>query len=653
MKLLEATVSFNLSALGILLVLGFFYRRSGRSPLRKYQILLAIIWLVAVSALCSVGTTLLGKSSGWGRELLSQTYFTAHWLLIFAMGLYIQALTDYDLSRKKQLIPWLVLTVVSLLLGSLSGGRVYRLGADGRWIRGTLAWAGDVLGLAKFALLFYMTYRSWKAISMQERVFTVAMLYALTITAALSVPRMENFVTALCVLLRQLSAPGRQQMEDPTTGMLNQQGFTEFVNPALSMQWEFPVGFLMVDNFYALENTYGYTQLTPRLVQLSDFLKGHTGVVFARVERGVFSFVPASFRPGAEWELLLRDLEETALTSRLYQRTAGPQIQVKVGVVHCPREADSIRSLAQMFDMAARYRTPKGKQVTWLDEEDLHYLQRRRQLEQLVRTAVEDGRVSMVYQPVFDVKNQCFCGAEALMRMQTEAFGSVAPAEFIPIAQETGSIYQLSRFAVDTVCRTLRSADWTALGLQWVSVNLSAADCAGEDFAARLLEDIRRSGVKPERLGIELSEAALNALPAGRLGALEDLSQAGVNVMLDDFGTDGGSLNQLCAAPVRIVKMDKSLVDYAASVVKLDRSLLADSGSNAGRLTLENAICTVRRLGKKVLAEGVETREQAEYLTELGVDYMQGYYYARPMDSKSLESFFRDALRLIPIQPVP
>ncbi len=213
--------------------------------------------------------------------------------------------------------------------------------------------------------------------------------------------------------------------------------------------------------------------------------------------------------------------------------------------------------------------------------------------------------------------------------MDTPRLGAVSPAEFIEVAEENGTVIQLTRFAVETVCRMIRSADLQRLGVRHIHINLSLIDCEQENLAAQILEAVRKNGIERHLISVEITETAFGKLSDSILANLTGLSEAGVSIMLDDFGTGYSNLSRLYSMPLDVVKVDKSLVDNMLT-------------SEPARIVLENTIQMIKSLNKKVLVEGVETKEQADFLIGLGIDFIQGYYYAKPMDAEQLEALFRE-----------
>ena len=635
---MQPNIWFNVCALWILIVLIGLYYVKFKAPFKKYCIFLAMSWMSLVSTVASLCNNVLpGNVPVWVLQISNCTYFVAHGLLLPSLLLYVHSLTDHSLSDWKRLVPWMVPAAFSMLLivTSWYSDSLFWLDDGGVYHRGSMIWLLYlVTGFDYLGILVHLA-RSWRVIAPGERnsvaIFLTISLAAVLLQLVCPWLLVENFASALCVMMFQLTVQNPELILDGRSGMLNKQGFSNLLAPMFDHYRSFQVGFLMVDNYHELEKVYGYTRLESRIGVLESFLKQHPGVVFARLDSDLFCFLPDNQQSGQNWTNLLQDLDGDALMTHLRHRRIGVRVQMKMGVISCPKEAESFGTLLELFDMAARLPMASGQDAFRLSSVDVQNLRRRKLIEEKVRSAVKDNSLSMVYQPIYDIRAKRFCSAEALMRMYTEKTGSVSPAEFIRIAEENGAILKLTRFAVETVCRFLRTAELEKLGLHWMNINLSVVDCAQENLSSRMLDIIHSYQVEPGMISAEITETAFTSMPDSVLANLTELSRAGVTIMLDDYGTGYSNLNRLCSMPLDVVKLDKSLVDHVCT-------------SEAARIVMENTVSMMKRLNKKVLVEGVETKEQSDYLISLGVDYFQGYYYARPMDAVHLQELFQSQL---------
>ena len=640
---MQPNIWFNVCALCILSALIGLYYVKFKAPFKKYYIFLAMSWMALVSTVASLCNNVLpGHVPVWVLQISNCTYFVSHGMLLPSLLLYVHSLTDHSLSDWKRLVPWMVPAAFSMLLilTSWYSDSLFWLDDGGVYHRGSMIWLLYLVTAFDYLGILVRLVRSWRVIAPGERV-SVGIFLAISLTAVflqLVFPWLlvENFASALCVMMFQLTVQNPELILDGSSGMLNKQGFSNLLAPMFDQSRSFQVGFLMVDNYHELEKVYGYTRLESRIGVLVSFLKQHPGVVYARLDSDLFCFLPENQQSDQSWTNLLQDLDEDALMTHLRRRRIGVRVQMKMGVINCPKEAESFGALLGLFDMAARLPMSNGQDAFRLSPVDVQNLRRRKLIEEQVRSAVKDNSLSMVYQPIYDIRAKRFCSAEALMRMYTEKTGSVSPAEFIRIAEDNGAILKLTRFAVETVCRFLRTAELEKLGLNWMNINLSAVDCAQENLSSRMLEIIHNYQVEPGMISAEITETAFTNMPDSVLANLTELSRAGVTIMLDDYGTGYSNLNRLCSMPLDVVKLDKSLVDHVCT-------------SESARIVMENTVSMMKRLNKKVLVEGVETKEQSDYLISLGVDYFQGYYYARPMDAVHLEELFQSQLE--PVAP--
>jgi EAL domain-containing protein (putative c-di-GMP-specific phosphodiesterase class I) len=226
-------------------------------------------------------------------------------------------------------------------------------------------------------------------------------------------------------------------------------------------------------------------------------------------------------------------------------------------------------------------------------------------------------------------------GAEALVRWHHPEHGLMPPERFIPVAEETGLIVPLGEWVIDEACCALRALD--ALGIEdfVISVNLSARQLRQRQFVDRLAATLQRHGVRPGSLELEVTESQLMDHPDDALQALAGLKALGVRLSIDDFGTGYSSLSHLQKFPVDYIKIDKSFLHNVSNV-----------GGDGDAVITRAIIALGHNLKLKVIAEGVETREQLTFLRDHGCDEMQGFYFSPAISQKGLESMVGNDARL-------
>ncbi|GLQ54048.1 putative bifunctional diguanylate cyclase/phosphodiesterase [Devosia nitrariae] len=236
----------------------------------------------------------------------------------------------------------------------------------------------------------------------------------------------------------------------------------------------------------------------------------------------------------------------------------------------------------------------------------------RRRLDLALRRALDENQFHLLFQPQMDLKSGAMVGVEALVRWQSPELGLVSPADFIPVAEETGVIVALGDWVMREACR--QAAEWASTVN--ISVNVSSIQFRLGNVVGTVKRALAESGLAPERLDIEITESVFIDNDETMRGTLESLRALGVTIALDDFGTGYSSLSYLSKLPVDRIKIDQAFI-----------RTLPDPHNEA---IVESIVLMARRLEKTVVAEGVETEEQRAYLAGIGVELVQGYLFGRP-----------------------
>jgi EAL domain-containing protein (putative c-di-GMP-specific phosphodiesterase class I) len=247
-----------------------------------------------------------------------------------------------------------------------------------------------------------------------------------------------------------------------------------------------------------------------------------------------------------------------------------------------------------------------------------------------VRRAVAAGEFHLVYQPVVDLATGLLTGVEALIRWDHPRRGPVSPAEFIPVAERTGLIVPLGRWVMEEACRQARV--WQDAGLDLhVAINLSPIQFGDAGLVDDLRDIVRRQGVDPARLVLEITESVFIDNAADAVTTMRAIGDLGVALALDDFGQGYSSLSYLKMLPIQLVKIDRAFVDG------LPRS-------PADQAIVRAVVSLASELGMAVLAEGVETLDQLAHVRRLGCGSVQGYLFSRPVPAERIAAFAGSAM---------
>src|SRR4051794_13652188 len=371
---------------------------------------------------------------------------------------------------------------------------------------------------------------------------------------------------------------------------------------------------LDLDRFKEVNDLFGHaagdTVLQTVAARVNDILRERE--LMARLGGDEFAILmPGIANPAAAGRLAETILEALRINSDAPETNA---ISASIGIAVCPDDATSRETLLTQADTALYRAKTEGRNTYRFFEAGMgDEVRERRLLEHDLRLAIARDELRLVYQPQADIQSKAVTGFEALLRWKHPVRGDISPAIFIPIAEETGSILEIGDWVMKSACR--EAATWTQP--LSVAVNVSAVQLYNADFVRELHQILLETGLPPSRLEIEITETALVRDFNRALTTLRLIKALGIRIAMDDFGTGYSSLSNLRAFP-----FDK---------IKIDGSFIKSVNTNDQAATIVRAVLGLGRgLGLPVLAEGVETKAELNFLQEELCDIAQGYLLGRP-----------------------
>lgn len=419
---------------------------------------------------------------------------------------------------------------------------------------------------------------------------------------------------------------------DPLTDLPNRILVMDRLEQALHMaehnENRVAVMFIDLDNFKNINDTLGH--------ELGDQLLQQTAT---RLQKCLRKNQTVARLGGDEFLIIVPDLELPTQCENIAKKIltviaqpfnlSGEEafISASIGITIYPEDGSKTSVLLRNADTAMYGAKKDGKAGFKFFTPSMNFAaQKRLRLETHLRHALEKNELHLFYQPFIELKTNQVVGAEALMRWQSQDLGNVTPEQFIPVAEETGLIYDLGKWALFTACQEL--ATWQQLlgNQMWIAVNMSPRQFREPNLVEVVSEALITSGIPSSCLELEITERLLVEDIPGVTDLIAQFKQMNIRLAIDDFGTGYSSLNYLRKFPF--------------NVLKIDRSFITDVPENGEVVSLVRTIIAMAHgLKLKVVAEGVETPQQLNFLRREGCDYVQGYFFSQPLPSSKFREY--------------
>ncbi|MCL4104314.1 UNVERIFIED_CONTAM: hypothetical protein GTU68_047276 [Idotea baltica] len=414
----------------------------------------------------------------------------------------------------------------------------------------------------------------------------------------------------------------RLSNQDPLTGALNRSGFRAHLERATdrSKRYGFSTALLYVniDQFANINDNYGegggdivIQAVTRRLLN-----KMRSTDSIARVGPDEFAIVLEDIESEQDEIVAKRILD--SLSQPIPLQTHNPVVTPSIGIAMYPHDGTDPDTLVRNADTAMYVAKAEGRACyRFYDEKMNATAVEQLKMEEELRHALQNNELELRYQPQVDVSNGKVVSMEALVRWKHPERGMVSPLQFIPVAESTGQIIELGNWVLSEVAR--HCSYWDTLDQQdfRICVNISPLQFNQTDLPQYIAEFLRKSGLAPDRLELEFTETAVMTDAETNIAKLRELKALGMDLAIDDFGTGYSSLSYLKRFPI--------------DTLKIDQSFVADLNTSDGAAIVDAILALAKTLNLRVIAEGIETKEQLSYLVKRECALLQGYFFSRPI----------------------
>lgn len=473
----------------------------------------------------------------------------------------------------------------------------------------------------------------WRSVLTEDEFATLLTLYPIIFSSAIIQYRypdlhIEMFITAIGMMLISAFVIRPERRLDSLVHAGSLLAYREMCQKTFATEKKRCFVYLEIVNLERLRDLVGKDELQNVVNRVADnltrTLERNDSLYYLR--NGLFCIVPRKL----DAERALRIAQKTHNEGKARSdanRERMSMTEMRTCIVRVPEDVNDIKALGSFIRRFA-YLVPQSDVVTFAELSKRENFALEMAISDIVARAIEQRSFEVHYQPIWCVHDKRFHSAEALVRLNDPQFGWIAPVLFIPEAEQNGSILEIGSILLEKVCHLLSKIDFEATGLEYIEVNLSTEQCIHADMATNLIALAQSHGVSPSRVNLELTETSSSFSQAIVDDNMHALAEAGFTFSLDDYGTGYSNIIRALSLPFSIVKLDKSFVDGMEDP--------------AMRTALADTIRMMQSVGKSVLVEGAETKEQTDTLIAMGVDYIQGYHYATPMPEDEFLAFMID-----------
>ncbi len=419
---------------------------------------------------------------------------------------------------------------------------------------------------------------------------------------------------------------------DSMTGLFKLAAYVHDAKNAFRTGKHWRVVMLNIANYESIVNMIGFEQAVELLKVVAEKISqlnrdmGKKGITYY-LDRGRFriNFV-GKYKEIAE---SYANVLNNELKCKINHNGLDISLTPCIVLARCPEEIESFKSLmsfGQDFHLKILH---AGRVMSAKDVYNPEEFRVANNIDAIIEKALDNHSFQVYYQPIYSVEKKKFVSAEALLRLFDEEHGFISPEVIVTAAERSGAIHKIGEFVFEEVCKFISSGEFEKLGLEYIEVNLSVAQCMHGDLADRILLIMKQYNVPSDKINLEITETAASYAQRVMTENLNKLSRSGVSFSLDDYGTGYSNMKRVISLPLKIVKLDKSFVD--------------EQHNPKMWILLQNTVQMLKAMNMQIVVEGIETQEMVDVFSDLKCDFIQGYFFSRPLPKPDFVKLVEDS----------
>lgn len=634
------SLSFDIAALlvlALLLISCIVRKMTTGTSNRLFLVFTSVHLLATVFDIWAVTLDNAGSTSGLALYVAHSGYLMLHTFTVPLYVLFVISLTDtWHKVRKSfwiQLVLWApFLIVFAALLSNPFTRKMYVV--DGGYQRGEWFFLSYVMVMVYFVFVtgYMIRYRDLvegsKVVAVMSYIpiGVIAMLIQILSPTTL----VAMFSSAVSMLLMSIGVQKPEEIVDSDTQFMKYSAYATDMSRNYRNGKNVDVVMLNLGSFSSINAMMGYdfsmlvlNDVVERIRKVNKSLDNKGELYY--LDRGRFRMVfNEKDRETAvkAAEMLVESLKEKSDFNNL-----DVSLNPFVILARCPEDIPDFKTL-MTFGMDFHEKLKYEGRVMHVEEvchKGMFEIQNN--IDDIIEEALEFNRFQVYYQPIYSVEKGRFISAEALLRLFDPTYGFISPEILVTAAERSGAIHRIGDYVLEEVCRFIASEDFRKLGLEYIEVNLSVTQCMRVNLAEKVMSIMGKHRVSSELINLEITETAASHTQEIMAENLNKLTRAGISISLDDYGTGYSNIKRVIQLPLKIIKLDKTFVD--------------EQDNPKMRVVLKNTVAMLKDMEMEIVVEGIETQEMLDFFTELQCDFIQGYFFSKPLPKPEFINFLK------------
>ena len=633
-------ISFDVAALVLLaILLCSCYARKMTSGISN-RIFLIITYISIAATIFDIAAVTLDNAHSANTIALYTAhsgYIVTHYLSAPLHLLFVISLTDtwHKLHKNKGFIVVLLVPFLAVMYAiAANAANQCLFSVENGYARGP--W----FGLMYVTTLFYIVidvvyvihYRRFFSPGKIVAIATVIPVGLVAMLIQMLFPHLlvEMFCGALCLLIISIGVQRPEDYIDSFTQLMKYSAYVDDMKRAYGNRKKVTVIMLNIGNYLSLLQMIGFDAVTGLLQDIAQRIREIDHLM--KGEGDLYYLDNGRYRMVYYWKN--RDKAEKiaqALNEELKRQTAlnGMEISLEpfIVVAKCPEEVENFKMLSFFgTDFHKKYQYT-GNVMRADDLYNKQQLDIQKNIDAIIERAIAEQSFQVYYQPIYSVAQRRFMSAEALIRLNDPQHGFISPEALIVAAEQNGTIHQIGAFVFEKVCQFIAGEEFAKLGLDYIEVNLSVSQIMNSNLPEVYLAIMDKYHVSPDKINLEITETAAAHSQKVMTENLDKLTKAGISFSLDDYGTGYSNIKRVIQLPLKIIKLDKSFAD--------------ERNNPKMWIFLSNTVKMLKDMNMEIVVEGVETEEMASAFSDMNCDFIQGYFFSKPIPQNDFVEFIK------------